>query len=100
MTVANFLRKILFLVKQKPAETPEVREVRENGGPKLNVEDTSVTSNVMTPANDDNDVNDDFDDDDDPQTLLKPAFPDGRRVSYGQTQCCNGFNQSGVCNII
>ena len=39
-------------------------------------------------------------DNDDPQTLLKPAFPDGRRVSYGQTQCCNGFNHSGVCAII
>lgn len=66
----------------------------------MTVEEESVTSNVMSPPNDDNDANDDFDEEDDPQTLLKPAFPDGRRVSYGQTQCCNGFNQSGVCNII
>ena len=38
--------------------------------------------------------------DDGGETMLKPAFPDGRRVSAVQTQCCNGFNQSGVCNIL
>ena len=31
---------------------------------------------------------------------LKPAFPNGRRVSMANTQCCNGFQESGVCNIL
>ena len=31
---------------------------------------------------------------------ITPAFPNGRRVSMANTQCCNGFQESGVCNII
>jgi hypothetical protein len=33
------------------------------------------------------------------ETLI-PAFPNGRRVSNVQTQCCNGFKTSGVCNLL
>lgn len=31
---------------------------------------------------------------------MTPAFPNGRRVSQVQTQCCNGFQESGVCQIL
>ena len=31
---------------------------------------------------------------------MTPAFPNGRRVSQVQTQCCNGFQESKACNIL
>ena len=31
---------------------------------------------------------------------MKPAFPNGRRVSMANTQCCNGFQESKTCNIL
>ena len=35
------------------------------------------------------------------EDLLTPAFPsNGRRVSQVDQQCCGGFKQSGVCNVM
>ena len=36
----------------------------------------------------------------DAEPLLAPAFPNGRRVSQVDQQCCGGFKKSGVCAVM
>ena len=34
------------------------------------------------------------------EPLMAPAFPNGRRVSQVDQQCCGGFKKSGICLIM
>ena len=73
-------------------------QIQENGQPKVEAQDTGTMNGNSNDVTSEENILDPEECEE--QTLLKPAFPDGRRVSNGQTQCCNGFNQSGACNII